>query len=286
MSRESQLRHARNRRDPEQATFAKNRADAGETVVLEREGDEIRTEAGDLRNEDHLQAADLVVAMDGPAAAGKSTVARELARRIDALLFDTGVIYRALALLSLERGIDPSDAVQLATAAEHMPVRVEPATCEDGRACDVWLDSRDVTWAIRAPEVDRVVSAVSAHREVRDALLQVQRDIGHHGRVVMVGRDIGTVVMPDADLKIWLDASLGERARRRVLDLARLGKPHDFEEVRRDMATRDGIDSDRAVSPMKPAPDAVTVNTDGLTVEQVVDRIVGLLRERVNREVE
>ncbi len=221
-----------------------------------------------------------MIAIDGPAAAGKTTVASELARRIGALFFDTGVIYRALALVALEQGIDPGDAGRLAAVASTLPVRVEPASANDGRGSDILIDGRDITWAIRSPDVDRLVSPVSAHEPVRAALLEVQRAIGRGGRVVMVGRDIGTVVMPDADLKIWLDASLEVRARRRALDLERLGEPHAVEQVRADMAARDEIDARRAVAPMKAAADAVVVNTDGLSIDQVVDRILRLLAER------
>ncbi len=248
-------------------------------AALERGGDQIRPETADHQKENKDRRISLVIAIDGPAAAGKTTVANELSHRISALLFDTGSIYRALALVALERGIDPNDAVALAKAAKSLPIRIELPSANDGRASDVLVDHRDVTWAIRSPDVDRIVSRVSAHREVRDALLEVQRSIGRSGRVVMVGRDIGTVVMPDADFKIWLDASLEERARRRVLDLQRIGKPRSYEQVRDDMAARDGIDSGRSVAPMKAAADAVVIITDGLTASQVVDRIIELIGE-------
>jgi cytidylate kinase len=243
-------------------------------------GETIGTEVGDHRPENHLVERDLVIAIDGPAAAGKTTVADRLARRIDALFFDTGVIYRALALLASEQGIDPDDADRLTEAARTLPVSIASPSVDDGRTSDVCLGERDVTWLIRSPEVDRVVSAISAHENVRAALLELQRCIGRSGRVVMVGRDIGTVVMPDADLKIWLDASLDERARRRTLDLERLGTPRTFEDVRAEMSDRDKIDAGRAVAPMKPADDAVVIVTDGLTIDQVVDRIVALLSEQ------
>lgn len=226
-----------------------------------------------------VAATHLIIAIDGPAAAGKSTVASRLANRIDALFLDTGVIYRALTLAALERGVALDDAASLAQLAASLPLRVTPPTSDDGRQCDVWLDERDVTWAIRAPEVDRSVSAVSAHPEVRAALLHLQREIGRSGRIVMVGRDIGTVVMPDADLKIWLEASVDERARRRTRDLESSGKPHDFEQVRADLLARDQFDTGRAVAPMIRASDAIVVETDGLTIEQVVERIRELLAD-------
>ncbi len=251
----------------------------GELEGQKRGGDQIKAQGKDRPDRDNNRDDRLVIAIDGPAAAGKTTVANELARRIGALLFDTGVIYRALALAALEQGIDPSDAVQLAEIAASLPVRIARPSVEDGRACDVLLSERNVTREIRAPEVDRIVSEVSAHPAVRQALLAPQRAIGRSGRVVMVGRDIGTIVMPDADLKVWLDASLDERARRRTLDLERLGKSASFEQVRADMAARDHVDSQRDVAPMRPAPDALVVMTDGMSIDDVVDRVVELLAE-------
>jgi cytidylate kinase len=232
-----------------------------------------------LQIEDPTAADHLVLAIDGPAAAGKSTVANRLAHRLDALCFDTGSIYRALALVALECRIDINDPTSLERAARTMPLRMSPPSQDDGRQADVWLGDRDITWAIRAPEVDRTVSAVSAHPEVRDALLQLQRKIGRSGRVVMVGRDIGTVIMPDADLKIWLEASVDERARRRLSDLERAGNPHTFQQVRDDLVARDRFDADRTVAPMAPASDARVVSTDGLTIDEVVDRILEIFAE-------
>ncbi|HVX30812.1 MAG TPA: (d)CMP kinase [Nitrolancea sp.] len=206
-------------------------------------------------------------------------MAGRLANRINALFLDTGVIYRALTLAALEQGIAVDDGAALARLAGSLPLKVTAPSVDDGRSCDVWLDERDVSWAIRTPEVDRNVSAVSAHPEVRAALLELQREIGRSGRVVMVGRDIGTVVMPDADLKIWLEASLEERARRRARDLERAGKPHDIAAVRADLLARDQLDAGRSAAPMVRAPDAVVVDTDGLTIDEVVERIIELLRE-------
>ena len=242
-------------------------------------GEEIRHMGDNLETDDPATATHLVIAIDGPAAAGKSTVASQLAHRLNALFLDTGVIYRTLAFVALERGVDVNDARRLAAIAESLPMRVTPPSQNDGRQSDVWIDDRDITWAIRSPEVDRSVSAVSAHREVRDALLGLQRMIGQSGRVVMVGRDIGTVVMPDADLKIWLEASIDERARRRARDLERAGKPHEFERVRDELDARDRFDAGRSVAPMAPAADAIVVETDGLTVDQVVERIMDILAE-------
>lgn len=218
----------------------------------------------------------LVVAIDGPAAAGKTTVASAVARRLDALYFDTGVVYRALTLAALERGVPPGDALRLAGLARHLTIAVRPPSADDGRLYDVWLEGRDVTWAVRSPEVDRAVSEVSAHPAVRRELLGIQRRIGRSGRVVMTGRDVGTVVMPDADLKVWLDASPEERARRRQAELAGRGSARDLAVVQAEMAARDRQDATRSVAPMAPAPDAIVVDTDGLSIDRVVDRVVEL----------
>ncbi|HUZ00420.1 MAG TPA: (d)CMP kinase [Thermomicrobiaceae bacterium] len=222
-------------------------------------------------------AADhLVVAIDGPAAAGKTTVASAAARRLDALYFDTGVIYRALTLAALERGVPPADALRLAGLARHLKIEVRPPSRADGRLYDVWLEGRDVTWDVRSTDVDRAVSEVSAHPAVRRELLGIQRRIGRSGRVVLTGRDVGTAVLPEANVKIWLDASLDERARRRQAELALRGTERDLAVVRAEMADRDRLDATRSSAPMAPAADAVRLDTDGLTVDEVVERIVEL----------
>jgi len=218
----------------------------------------------------------LVVAIDGPAAAGKTTVASAAARRLDALFFDTGVIYRALTLAALRHGVAPEDGLRLAGLARHLDIQVRPPSQPDGRFYDVWLEGEDVTQQLRDPEVDRAVSAVSAHPAVRRALLDVQRRIARSGRVVLTGRDIGTVVVPDADVKIWLDASLEERARRRQRDLAAQGIERSLDEVMEEMERRDRADAERAIAPMKPAKDAVVIVTDGRSIEEVVEEIVRL----------
>lgn len=203
-------------------------------------------------------------------------MASAAARRLDALFFDTGVVYRALTLAALEYGVPPEDALRLAGLAAQLDIRVTPPSRQDGRFYDVWLEGRDVTEEIRSAAVDRAVSVVAAHPAVRRALLDVQRRIGRSGRVVMTGRDIGTVVMPDADLKIWLDASPEERARRRQRDLARQGIHRSVEEIMEELARRDRLDAERPVAPMAPARDAVVIVTDGRTVDEVVDEIVRL----------
>ncbi len=229
---------------------------------------------------DHCRDSQIVVAIDGPGGAGKSTVAAEVARRIGGLYFDTGIVYRALALVALESGVALEDEDALGKLARELRIRVAPPSKQDGRLYDVWLDGRDVTWAIRTPEIDRAASQVAAHREVRSALLGLQREIGRSGRVVMAGRDIGTVVMPDAPVKVWLDASLEERARRRQRDLAARGVVVSLEDVKAELAERDRRDAERAVAPMRPAEDAVVIDTDGRSIEDVVRLVIKVIEER------
>lgn len=218
-----------------------------------------------------------VVAIDGPAAAGKSTVAQALAHQLDALLFDTGSLYRAATLAALRHGVAPTDATAIARLVSSSNLDVRPPTVDDGRLYDVILDGSDVTWNIRGPEVNAEVSMVSAHPEVRNALLDVQRRIARQGRVVMVGRDIGTVVVPDASVKIFLVASPEERARRRHQEQIERGQQSSYQQVLSELELRDRLDSERDVAPLRPASDAIIVSTDGLSVEEVVARLNDLV---------
>ncbi len=245
------------------------------------------------------------IAIDGPAASGKSTIGKLLAQRLGYLYFfdtgpiyrtkggqerflpvergylyfDTGAMYRTVTWVALERGVDINDEAAITALAEELEIDVTRPTVSDGRQYTVFADGQDVTWQIRRPEVDANVSIVSAYPGVREALTHKQREIGRRGQVVMVGRDIGTVVMPDADLKIYLEASVEERARRRYRELLERGQPADYEEVLREMERRDKIDSEREAAPLKPAPDAIIINTDGLTVEEVLAKVEELIRK-------
>jgi cytidylate kinase len=219
-----------------------------------------------------------VIAIDGPAAAGKSTVARLLADRLGAMLFDTGVLYRVVALVALRVGVDPSDADALAQIASAARIRVTPPSELDGRLYDVWLDGVDVTWEIRQSDVGATVSPVAEHAAVRAALLPLQRAIAAKSHVVMVGRDIGTVVVPDAGLKVYLDATPHERARRRFREARARGGDETFAEVLAETLTRDAIDSGRDAAPLREASDAVRINTDDQAIDAVVAAIEALAR--------
>ncbi len=217
------------------------------------------------------------IAIDGPAASGKSTVAELLAHRLGYLYFDTGVMYRAVTWAALLRGIPIEDEPAVTLLAEQLRIDVTPPTADDGRQYTVLADGVDVTWAIRTPEVDANVSPVSAYPGVRRALVAQQRRVAAGGRVVMVGRDIGTVVLPDADLKLYLDASVEERARRRWREVRARGEEADYEGVLVSMRRRDKIDSNREVAPLCVAEDAVVVDTTDLSIEEVLAEVERLV---------
>ena len=219
-----------------------------------------------------------IIAIDGPAASGKSTVAAALARKLGYLYFDTGVMYRAATWAALERGVAISDEVAVTELTESLQIDVEPPSVDDGRQYDVLCDGIDVTWAIRSPEVDACVSPVSVYPGVRSALTTQQRRIGLRGQVVMVGRDIGTVVLPEAPLKIYLDASAEERARRRYQEVqARGDQSQTYEDILANVKQRDAIDSSRATAPLRRAPDAVIINSTQLSVDEVIARVEQLI---------
>lgn len=225
-----------------------------------------------------------IIAIDGPAASGKSTVGHAVAERLNYLFFDTGLMYRVVTRVALDRGMDVHDRDAVGALAEELDIALLPAGAAEapGRYVTVLVDGQDVTDALRTPDVDRHVSVVAANPRVRAALSLHQRRIGqqyasgHAGKagIVMVGRDIGTVVLPEAPLKIYLDAPVEERARRRHQELLQQGKDVPFEQVLADMQRRDAIDSQRDVAPLRVAEDAHVIQTADLTVEQVVERIL------------
>jgi cytidylate kinase len=220
------------------------------------------------------------IAIDGPAAAGKSTVGELLAEKLGYLYFDTGVMYRAVTWAALQRGISIEDEDAVSKLAQEADIDVLPPTMDDGRQYTVQVDGQDVTWNLRTAQVDRHVSPVSAYRRVRQALTAQQRRIGQRGKVVMVGRDIGTVVLPEAPLKVYLDATVEERARRRCQENERRGQPCVYADILRDMQRRDMIDSSRTAAPLCAADDAVVIDTTDLSIAQVVQRIEQLIEGR------
>jgi len=218
------------------------------------------------------------ITIDGPAASGKSTLGHRLAVRLGYLYLDTGVMYRAATLAALERGVPIENEPAVTALAGKLDIDVRPPSESDGRQYDVLLDGKDVTWKIRSPQVDANVSAVSAYPGVRRAMGVRQREIGRRGRVVMVGRDIGTVVLPEADLKIYLDASAEERARRRCDEIIARGEWADYDEILAKVIERDRIDSTRDVAPLKAADDAVVVDSDHLNADEVFQQILALCK--------
>ena len=219
-----------------------------------------------------------VIAIDGPAASGKSTIGLRLANTLGYLFFDTGVMYRAITWLALARGIDIHDEAAVTRLAEDAQIDVAPASKPDGRVLDVLVDGQEITWEIRSRKVDENVSLISAYRGVRRALSQQQRRIGQRGNIVMVGRDIGTVVLPEADLKIYLDATAEERARRRYDEIRARGGKTEYESILRRVKERDRIDSTRDVAPLKAAEDAVVLDSDQLNEDQVFERVLALVK--------
>lgn len=216
---------------------------------------------------------DITIAIDGPAASGKSTVAAILATRLGYLYFDTGVMYRAVTWAALDRSVPIADEAAITRLAEELRIEVVPPTVQDGRQYTVYADGVDVTWKIREEEVNRYVSPVSAYKGVRAALTAQQRRIGAAGRVIMVGRDIGTVVLPEAEVKIYLDATVEERARRRHLENVEWGQPSTYEAVLAALKRRDRIDSTRQEAPLRPAPGAHRIDSTDMTIEEVVAAI-------------
>lgn len=217
-----------------------------------------------------------IIAIDGPAGAGKSTTARMVAARLGYTYLDTGAMYRALTYYALANKLSPSDALRLAALAEKLPIEFRIL---DG-VNRVYINGEDVTDPIRTPDVTTHVSEISAHPGVRKAMVVKQKKLGAAGSIVAEGRDTTTVVFPGADLKIFLEASVGERARRRLIDMARMGIATSLEELAADIERRDAYDSGREHSPLRRADDAVVIDTTSLTVDEQVDRIVTLALKR------
>ena len=217
------------------------------------------------------------IAIDGPVASGKTSVGLELANRLEYLFLDTGVMYRAATWAALRAGLDLSDEEEVSALVERMDLEINKPSQDDGRVNDVLVDGQDVTWEIKGKDVNDNVSLVSTYKRVRQVLTEEQRRFGERGSVVMVGRDIGTVVLPDADLKIFLKASVEERARRRFEEEKERKKELTYQQILESMKKRDSIDSSRKLAPLVEADDAVSIDTDGKTKDEVVEEIYQLV---------
>ncbi|HBN08975.1 MAG TPA: (d)CMP kinase [Cyanobacteria bacterium UBA8530] len=218
----------------------------------------------------------LIIAIDGPAGAGKSTVAKLVAKMLGYLYLDTGAMYRALTWKAMQHQLDWQNEEQLAALAKKTELKLE----NSAEGTNVWVDGQDVTSFIRSPEVNRRVSALAKSPPVREVLVALQRRLGEEGAVVMEGRDIGSIVFPKAEVKVFLNASPAERARRRLKDLEAQGVKTSLEELSEEIRQRDWTDSTRSVSPLKKANDAIDLDSDGLSAEQIAEKIAAISRER------
>ncbi|HEY9764958.1 MAG TPA: (d)CMP kinase [Chroococcales cyanobacterium] len=218
----------------------------------------------------------LIIAIDGPAGAGKSTVAKLVAKMLGYLYLDTGAMYRALTWKAMQHQLDWQNEEQLAELAKKTELKLENSS----EGTNVWVDGQDVTSFIRSPEVNRRVSVLAKSPPVREVLVALQRRLGEEGAVVMEGRDIGSIVFPKAEVKVFLNASPKERARRRLKDLEAQGVQTSLEELSEEIRQRDWTDSTRSVSPLKKASDAINLDSDGLSAEQIAEKIAAISRER------
>jgi len=215
------------------------------------------------------------IAIDGPVASGKSAVGSRVARRLSYRFVDTGAMYRAITWLALERHVDLGDESALAELAQRAKLDIE----DGSESAGVMVDGVDLTDRLRSPAVGEAVSHVSRVAGVRQAMVSLQRQLAADGGVVMAGRDVGTVVLPDAPLKVYLDASPEERSRRRHEELLTGGREATSEQVQQELALRDAIDSEREVSPLRPAEDAIIIHTDHLSLDEVVEKIMELVAQ-------
>jgi len=219
----------------------------------------------------------LTIAIDGPSGAGKSTVARFLAKRLGYVYIDTGAMYRSVALRVKEKGISPEDELALNQLASSLHITF----ITEGEQTRVCCDGEDITSAIRSPEISRLASSISKQKGVREALVQMQREMGKEGGIILEGRDIGTVVFPDADVKFYLDAKSDERVRRRYHEMVKKGVKVDFKETQEELIQRDHNDMHRIHSPLKKANDALFIDSTHRSVEEVVEEMVHMVKAKV-----
>lgn len=218
----------------------------------------------------------LIIAIDGPSGAGKSTVGKALARRLGYLYVDTGAMYRAVALKMKEKGIESGDD----QAISQLVASIQIAFVAEEKENRILCDGKDITHAIRSPEISQFASEISKNRTVREALIRMQREMGREGGVVLEGRDIGTVVFPDADLKFYLDADPEERGRRRFRELSEKGVEVDFKKTLKEVLERDRNDMGRSLSPLKRAEDAMLVDSTCRSVEEIVDEMCRMIDDK------
>jgi cytidylate kinase len=213
------------------------------------------------------------IAIDGPVASGKSSVGLRLADDLGFLFLDTGIMYRAVTLAALIKDLDIENEESVSQLAKHVDIEIKRPSKSDGRVNDVFLDGQDVSWQIKDAQVNDKVSQVSTYAGVRHAMTEQQRKIGEQGNIVMVGRDIGTVVLPDANYKFFLNASVEERARRRLAEELSRGKEMNLDDIMENLKSRDLLDSSRSIAPLLAADDAIIVETDQKSLDQVVEEI-------------
>ncbi|WP_302382147.1 (d)CMP kinase [Anaerotignum lactatifermentans] len=216
------------------------------------------------------------VAVDGPAGSGKSTVAKEIAKALGILYIDTGAMYRTVGMACLKKGIDPTDESAVVASLDGLDMKIFP----EAGGQRILLDGEDITSRIRTEEIGKAASSVAAYQKVREKLVEIQQGLAKEQSVIMDGRDIGTKVLPDAEVKIYLDASVEERAKRRVGELEAQGKTADLETIREEIAQRDYQDMHRENSPLCRAEDAVNVDTTGLDIPAVTAKLLALIAEK------
>lgn len=226
-----------------------------------------------------IQKKRLIIAIDGPSGAGKSTVARALAKRLDYMYIDTGAMYRSVALKVKEKKIPIEDEWSIRQLASSLHITF----IQEGEKNLIFCNGEDITLAIRTPEISLLASIVSKQKGVREILVQMQREMGRDGGVILEGRDIGTVVFPDAEVKFYLDAKEEERARRRYLEMIEKGEGVDFEETQKELLQRDHQDMHRDYSPLKKASDAIWIDSTFRSVEEVVEEMIHIIEQRVER---